>query len=81
MMLSPVVVVREDGKLWSENENVMPFLTDLELHGEFLKNRITERRGYLYYLMKQHKKLVTTSATQGKVDFGNSRLQKKKCCV
>jgi hypothetical protein len=58
MMLSPFAVVREEGKLWAENENIMPFLTDLELHGEFLRNGITERSRYLYCLIKQHKKLV-----------------------
>ena len=76
-MLSPVAVVREGGKLWCENENIMPFLTDLELHGEFFQNCITERKRRLYCSIKQHKKLVTTSATQSKVDFWKIKIPKK----
>jgi hypothetical protein len=51
MTLSPVSVVREEGKLWTESENVTSFLTYLELLGEFLENSVTKRRQYLYYLI------------------------------
>jgi len=52
MTLSPVAVVREEGKLCSENENVTSFVTDLGLLGEFLQNHVTEHRKYLYSLIK-----------------------------
>jgi hypothetical protein len=52
MTLLPVAVVREEGKLWREYENVRSFLTDLELRGEYLQIRFTEQRQYLYHLLK-----------------------------